>query len=322
MRKYLTNGEFRKRVRQKQGDRFEILSNYQGENYKVKIKCNKCGWVGKTTPHNLLRTNYGSKCPKHSCFARYNTDTFMKKMNEKQNSQYTLLSKFVNLGVKVTIKCNKCGEVFNVYPGHLLHRRFGKDCKHHVELDFKQASILLDQISNKKIKLVHFSGMSSVATFKCCKCGNVWRATATGVFHSGSGCPNCAKSKGEKAVTEYLKKRDYHFESQFRIKTCRDKKTLPFDFAVINKDGSLNSLIEYQGCQHFFNPFQYCKGDFFNKESVLSVQKHDAMKLSFCKKHGIKLIYINHPQTTSKSNKHSFIANLVKRTLDKKLKVS
>lgn len=40
------------------------------------------------------------------------------------------------------------------------------------------------------------------------------------------------------------------------------------------------------------------------------------------KKYGIKLIHINHPQTTSESNKHSFIANLVKQTLDKELKVS
>jgi len=46
------------------------------------------------------------------------------------------------------------------------------------------------------------------------------------------------------------------------------------------------------------------------------------MKSAFYQEHGIQLIQINHPQDTSKSNKPSFIADLVQRTLDKELKVS
>lgn len=309
------------KIRQKYGDRFEILSDYHGMRSKIKVKCNKCGWIGEVQARNLIRCECGSRCPIHGN-GRFDSSSFQKLINQKQNNQYTLLSKFANLGVKVKIKCNKCGKIFKVWPDNLLHRRFGKNCKHTVKLNFKQASILLGKIFNKKIKLVHFSGMGSVATFECCKCGNVWRAAASSVFDSLTGCPTCSSSKGEKAVDEYLKKHHMAFQGQFRLVTCRDKKPLPFDFAVFNQDGSLNSLIEYQGCQHFMDLSQFKKNDFFSKESVLSTQKHDKMKSTFCQKHGIKLIRINHPQNAGESNKYSFIANLVKRTLDKELKAS
>jgi len=320
MRK-LTDSEFRKRVNQKYGNHFEILSNYHGIHSKVKIRCNKCDWIGEVIAEHLIRRNYGTRCPTHGK-RQFDSFGFQKAINQTQDGQYTLLSEFVNTATKVKVKCNKCGKIFNVCPKNLLHKRFGKNCNHAVKLNFKQASILLDQIFDKEIKLIHFSGMSSVATFECCKCGNVWQATALDIFDKLSGCPACSSSKGEKAVIKYLKKKGYHFEPQFRIETCKDRRTLPFDFAVFNKDRSLNCLIEYQGCQHFMDPSQFNKKGLFNKESVSRTQKHDAMKLSFCQEHGIKLIYINHPQNTSESNKHSFIADLVKRTLGKELKVS
>ncbi|WP_281196552.1 DUF723 domain-containing protein [Lactobacillus acetotolerans] len=323
MGKRLTNSEFRKRVKQIHGDQFTILSDYHGMCSKVKIRCNLCNWSGEVLVYNLIRQNYGTRCPKHS-HKQFDSSSFQKAINEKQDNQYTLLSEFVNITTKIKVKCNKCGKEFCAWPENLLHRRFGKNCEHKFKLDFKQASKQLNKISDGEIKLVHFSGMHSVATFKCCKCGNIWRATALNIFKHSTGCPicSCSSSWGEKAIDEFLKKHHMAFQGQFRLVTCRDEKPLPFDFAVFNRDGSLNSLIEYQGCQHFINPFQYKKNDFINKESVLKTQKHDAMKLSFCKEHGIKLIYINHPQNTGESNKHSFIADLVKRTLDKELKVS
>lgn len=113
------------------------------------------------------------------------------------------------------------------------------------------------------------------------------------------------------------------FEGQYKINDCADKRALPFDFAVFNKDKSINCLIEYQGFQHFIDPFSWKKENgAFNLQSILDTQKHDAMKLQYCKDHGIKLIRINHPQTSSKSNSIEFIERLVNRTLNKELKVS
>ena len=321
MPKRITDSEFRKRVKQKQRDRFEILSDYHGIMKKVEVRCNKCNWHGEVLAAHLMRRNYGSKCPVHD-HRRRDSSSFQKAINEKQDNQYTLLSKFVNLTTKVKIKCNICKKEINVWPSTLLYERIGKNCNHKIILNFEQASKRLNKISNGEIKLVHFSGMHSVATFEHHTCGNFWKTIATSVFNNSEGCPFCSSSKGEKAVTKYLKENKILFKSQFTFPNCQDRRKLPFDFAVFNRDGSLNSLIEYQGCQHFMDPSQFKKGDFYSKKSILSTQKHDKMKSTFCQEHGIQLIHIDHPQIASKFDKPSFIANLVKRTLDKELKVN
>lgn len=163
---------------------------------------------------------------------------------------------------------------------------------------------------NEKIKIKHL------------KCGHIYSVTPN-KFLYGRRCPYCSKSmsRGERCVEKYLKNHNLAFENQYWIKKCKDKYALPFDFAVFNADRSLNCLIEYQGEQHFYDPFSY-HNQFFSKESILRTQKHDAMKLQYCKDHGIKLIRINHPQTDSKSNSIEFIERLVNRTLNKELKVS
>lgn len=319
--KYLTDSEFKRKVKKIHGSQFAILSAYKGMHSKVKVRCNTCSWQKKVQAASLLNPNYGTGCPNHGG-RQFNSSSFQKAINQTQDGQYTLLSEYVNARTKVKIRCNICGVEFHAWPGNLLNGRIGKNCNHKIQLDFEQASKQLSKISNEEIKLIHFSGMHSLATFKCCKCGNVWRARANNVFSGSEGCPRCASSKGEKAVAEYLKENEISFEPQFKIGACRDKLPLPFDFAVFNKGNFLNCLIEYQGCQHFIDLSQYKKKGPFSTKSVSRTQKHDAMKLSFCQKHGIKLIYIDHPQTTGASNKSSFITDLVKKTLDKELKVS
>ena len=319
--KYLTDSEFRRRVKKVHGNQFTVLSSYHNMRSKVKVRCNVCGWIGETRADYFLNPNCGAQCPLHDK-RQYDSSSFQKAVNQVQDGQYTLLSEYTGYKNKVKIKCNICGREFYVWSYDLLKKRIGKNCNHRIYLDFEQASKRLNKIFDGEIKLIHFSGMREVATFKCHECGNIWQTEANNVLNQLTGCPYCASSKGEKAVTEYLKKKGYHFEPQFRIEACRDKLPLPFDFAVFNKGNFLNCLIEYQGCQHYICLCGYKKNDFFSKESIISTQKHDKMKLAFCKEHGIQLICIDHPQTASKFDKPSFITDLVKRVLDKELKVN
>lgn len=323
MRRKLTQQEFENRVKQIHGSQFMILSAYKDMHSKIKVRCNVCGWIGETEANHLLNPNYGGQCPSHD-ERRFDSSSFQKAINKTQDGQYTLLSKFVNYKTKVNIKCNICERELYVWPHNLLQSRFGKNCNHKIQLSFEQASKRLEKISNGEIKLVHFSGMGYAATFEHLECGNIWQTTANNVFHGSTGCPYCSSSKGEKAVTEYLKENEISFKPQFTFSNCRDQRTLPFDFAVFNRDGSLNSAIEYEGCQHYTSIFGYKKKkkSLFSKKAIISTQKHDKMKSAFCKEHGIQLIQINHPQDTNKSNKYSFITDLVKRVLDKELRVS
>lgn len=317
----LTQQEFEKKLKKVHGNQFTVLSDYHDMCSKVKVRCNLCGWIGKMMANSLSKPSCGAKCPSHD-HKQYDSSSFQKAINRTQNGQYTLLSEFVNYKTKVKVRCNLCGKEIYAWPGSLLHKHMSKNCNHEIQLDFEQASKQLKKISNGEIKLIRFSGMGKVATFEHLKCGNTWQTSADHVFSGLSCCPRCASSKGEKAVAEYLKENEISFKPQFTFPNCRDQRMLPFDFAVFSKGNFLNCLIEYEGFQHFIDLSGYKKKGPFNTKSVSRTQKHDKMKSAFCKEHGIQLICVDHPQTASKFDKPSFIADLVKKTLDKELKVN
>lgn len=78
-----------------------------------------------------------------------------------------------------------------------------------------------------------------------------------------------------------LKKSDVEFIQEKSFTDCIDKHALPFDFYLPD----LNTCIEYDGEQHYFN-IKY----FGN--SLESVQEHDRIKTKYCEDNGIKLIRI------------------------------
>ena len=61
-----------------------------------------------------------------------------------------------------------------------------------------------------------------------------------------------------------------------------------FDFALINQDGSLNSLVEYQGMQHYAPDEQM--GDF----GRLQRNETDQSKKDYCASHNIPLYEIRY----------------------------
>ena len=73
-------------------------------------------------------------------------------------------------------------------------------------------------------------------------------------------------------------------ELEYRIKKCKDINPLPFDFKVKYKHRII--LVEVQGEQHFED---------IRKNGMLeTVQKHDAIKLEYCKDKKIPLLIINY----------------------------
>jgi hypothetical protein len=76
------------------------------------------------------------------------------------------------------------------------------------------------------------------------------------------------------------------FVRQYKIPECKNKKALPFDFAIL-KEGELQMLIEYQGEQHYILTRRP------GAEKLLeNGRKRDAIKKEFCKANGIPLLII------------------------------
>lgn len=101
------------------------------------------------------------------------------------------------------------------------------------------------------------------------------------------GCPRCKESNGERLVRTWLEKnnfkKDKDFFQEFRIKECKDKKTLPFDFYLPKK----RMMIEFQGKQHYK---QYKL--FGRLEQLRLTKRHDEIKREFCKKNNYLLLEV------------------------------
>ena len=92
---------------------------------------------------------------------------------------------------------------------------------------------------------------------------------------------------GEKRIFKVLSEFGVNFKTQFRRSGCKNKRGLPFDFAVCDFDGELSFLIEFDGMQHF-NKVGYWGGD----TKLKLTQKHDEIKNEYCSENGLNLIRI------------------------------
>jgi hypothetical protein len=122
-------------------------------------------------------------------------------------------------------------------------------------------------------------------------CGNEFYAKPMN-FLISFNCPFCSESRGEKFIEFYLKKHFINYKRQYRIKECKNKKQLPFDFAIFDNMNNLIMLIEYDGQQHF-KPTNFKGVD--NEKAKVNFDKtkiNDNIKNNYCRKNNIKLLRI------------------------------
>ena len=112
--------------------------------------------------------------------------------------------------------------------------------------------------------------------------------------NTGSGCPVCRQSKGEKRIFSFLiscgLKENVDFFTEKTFRDCKNESYLPFDFYI----PSLNILIEYDGIAHF-KPIRFGGiSEEEAKENLKSQKKRDRIKNKFCKKENYNLLRISY----------------------------
>jgi hypothetical protein len=124
----------------------------------------------------------------------------------------------------------------------------------------------------------------------CNDCHSEFYAKPNHLLEGHLSCDCKSKSLGEDLIKEWLIKNKVLFEREYRIKECRNKKPLPFDFAIFDNN-NLILLIEFQGRQHFEDT-----GWSSNKEKSLKRLKNqiinDNIKREYCKTYNIRLLEI------------------------------
>lgn len=111
-------------------------------------------------------------------------------------------------------------------------------------------------------------------------------------------------SRGEIKIHEILEEAGLNFveEYSFPDLISTSGRPLRFDFAVLDDDGELQFLIEYQGIQHY-----QAKSKFGGYSGLKKQQFNDFKKREYCFKHNIILIAI--PYTDEGRVNYDYIMN-------------
>jgi len=282
-----THIEFIEEINKIHGDNIVIMSQYTGNKNKVLVKYKDCKHQEYKIPSKLLA---GQGCGNHKCkndklskvkLAKGSYDKAFKKFN----IDYIECLEKEYLGIKSDIKVlnKKCNHVYTANLGNICS---GSGCpvchgmkdttifKKQIEEKYPNEYTILGEYVNNRVKIL----------VRHNKCGTEWEVIPKDLLRDRR-CPQCIKSKGELFVQRYLEINKIEYVSQYGFNNCKDKRQLPFDFAIIQDDKI--KLIEFDGLQHFN------KGNFWGDDSQRElITIHDNIKTNYCFKNDIPLLRI------------------------------
>ena len=96
-------------------------------------------------------------------------------------------------------------------------------------------------------------------------------------------------SRGEIKIHEILEANDVIFKEEYEFPRLKapSGRPLRFDFAVLDDDGNVDFLIEYQGKQHY-----QAVSKFGGNRGLYQQRYNDNQKRKFCAQYGITLVEI------------------------------
>ena len=131
---------------------------------------------------------------------------------------------------------------------------------------------------------------NNITYYMCqCICGNIIKVDGRNLTSGHTTSCGCIRSKGEFAISTYLKNNNINFIKEKIFEDCKDKQPLKFDFYLPD----YNLLIEYDGEQHFQAVCFGNKTKEKAEEDLKKQQYHDKLKNDYCIKNNIELLRIS-----------------------------
>lgn len=287
MVKKKTHQKFVQEVHELGKGEYEVVGQYVKTAQPIELFHKKCKEIVVIRPADFLR---GSRCKE--CTSLNDTpEKFSKKVKEKSKGLYEYLDGYTDHKCTVTLWCTKhqiefTANATSTSRGRLVCKKCVKDVqnlKQRKPLEKVQEQLFEKHRGNIEI-VGDYYNTHTKAKFLCHECNVPFHAEPNSVIRI-SGCPNCATSHGEKLVRNTLTELNVPFEEQKYYDECRGIRPLPFDFFI----PSLNTLIEYDGKQHF-EPVDFFGGE----EGFLKRQEYDNIKTTFAHNSGINLLRISY----------------------------
>lgn len=96
-------------------------------------------------------------------------------------------------------------------------------------------------------------------------------------------------SRGEIKICDVLDFAGVSYQEEYSFPDLVGWTNTPlrFDFAILDDEGDLDFLIEFQGIQHY-----QAKSKFGGWSGLRKQQYYDMLKREYCEKHGIPLVII------------------------------
>lgn len=273
-------------VKQLFADRgFELLEDtYVNTRTKMKFKCTK-NHISSISVDNLKKGCNCSECAGNKKLTIEEIKEYVEKFGYKVYD-----NEYINGATKLTFECNR---------GHIYPARWSQ---------FKQRGHRCPYCSgNKKYTLEEVASYFSKEGYQLlsqeyngahknveslCPEGHLYECTLHN-FLKGKRCSLCSKiSKGEQEVQKVLDKLGLQYKFQHTFDDCKRILRLPFDFYLPD----YNTVIEYDGEQHFY-PIDFAgRGEEWANKEFLKVQERDNAKTQYCIDNDICLIRIPYDQ--------------------------
>ena len=234
MPKRKTHNQFIKEIKEKFGDEYTVLSQYEKASKKVNVRHNKCNKEYYVRASAFLS---GARCT--YCFkpVKKSTEQFKKEVSNIVGDEYSVIGEYKNNKEKVKMLHNNCGNEYEVTPGHFLST--GRRCPYCKGGSPQSKNVFAEKfnkVSKNNFELIsEYTKSKENINVRHVKCGYEYSVRADN-FLSGKGCPKCKESYGEKRISDILKNNSIPFITQKRFDNCRNVKPLPFDFAIMEGD--------------------------------------------------------------------------------------
>lgn len=297
----------------------KIISNkYKGNQNKYKMTCNDCEEIYETTWNDFCSKNR-IRCKKCSGGYKREKKTLEEIKTEILNYGYKVMNEneYKNAKSKISIE-DKEGYKYYISISNL---REYKKTNCNIDTFSKYNKFTIENIHNylkingynNKLISTKYINNDAPLIFTCENCGKEYKVTLKHLIHDNqTRCKKCSKSKStyELKIEKLLQKYNYTYKIQYKINECKDKRSLPFDFAVFDNNNNLKVLIECDDEQHYTPINFFGRENKKSQESFIITQYHDKIKDEYCKTHNIKLIRIPYWDFKDNNKINNIIKNI------------
>jgi very-short-patch-repair endonuclease len=226
------------------GERYEYTkTEYVNAKTKVTIICKQHGEF-QQTPSNHLSGYNCQKCAKN---LKMDTNTYVERAKQIHSNKYDYSKvNYVNADTKVTIICKEHGE-FEQIPDFHLNRKTGcPKCANNVT---HEVNDFIENAQKSHGNKYDYSQVNYINNYTfiniICKEHGLFKQKPYSHVR-GVGCPHCI-NKTEHKLWSLLKEIYPTVKRQFKVEWCKNKRCLPYDFAI----EEYKIIIELDGEQHF-----------------------------------------------------------------------